>query len=251
MPNWCENNLEVSGPSDHVDDFWNAIYDDEKENELGKAVLVLDITGKLMPMPKVLEGTRSPHPLGEFDDDGQYTKLVEDESNEFWTQEKYEERKTEFYDAKSQCEQAFAETGYHSWYEWANDIWGTKWGACDVRSDGGQCYHDDGTGARFISYDTAWGPLSEDFWLHVSEMFPTLKFTVYYEEHGMCFHGIDSYHAGEVVYSTSDELPTSPEDATDDEADAFYDGSQYYDLIETKTAVWYKEIEKVYQASLV
>ena len=250
MPNWCENNLEVEGPTDDVDNFWNAIYG-EQENKHGKTVPHIDITGKLMPMPKVLEGTRSPHPLGEFDSDGQYTALVEDESNEFWTQEKYEERKTEHYDIKERCEKAFAETGYHSWYDWANSVWGTKWGACDVQSNGGQAIKDDGTGSRFFTYETAWGPLSEDFWLKVSEMFPTLKFNVYYEEHGMCFHGIDSYHEGDVVYSISDELPTSPEDATDEEVDAFYDGSHYYELIETKTAVWYKEIEKAYAASLV
>jgi len=252
MPNWCENELEVSGPIDDVQSFYDHIVTGTEEDKYGKKQVQLNITTTIMPMPTVLEGTRSPHPLGEFDGDGQYTALVEDESNEFWTQEKYEERKAEHYDLKERSEKAFAETGYHSWYDWANDVWGTKWGSCDVQWTGGENIDEESkTSTRFFSYETAWGPLSEDFWVKASEMFPTLKFTVYYEEHGMCFHGIDAYHEGEVVFSRSDELPTSPEDATDEEADAFYDGSHYYELIEAKTAIWHKEIDRVYEASLV
>ena len=105
-----------------------------------------------------------------------------------------------------------------------------------------------GIGTRFFEYETAWGPLQEDFWLSVSEMFPTLKFTIYYEEHGMCFHGIDSYHESDVVYSMSDDLPQPSEDMSDDEKESFYDGERYYELIEAKTNEWYKQVEKVYQA---
>lgn len=248
MPNWCENNLEVNGSPDDVQAFYDAIHDGEKENDYGKMVTVLDITGKLMPMPEILRGTRSPVPTGEFDEDGQFTKLVEDETNEYWTPETYEERKKEHNDLVEQAEKAVAETGFSDWYSWANTNWGTKWGSCEVLSNGVAVANDNGTASRFINYDTAWGPLSEDFWLKTSERFPTLKFTVYYEEHGMCFHGIDSYHDGEIIFSLSDDLPQPSEDMSDDEKESFYDGENYYELIETKANEWYKQIEKVYQA---
>ena len=250
MPNWCENNLEVNGPMEDVDTFWNrvAVGDKVVDEETGKLELDIDLTGTLMPMPEVLRGTRSPVPTGEFDADGQFTELVEDETNEFWTPEKYEERKKEHNDLVAQAEKAQAETGFSDWYSWANTHWGTKWGSCDAISNGYAVTQSDDTASRFINYDTAWGPLSEDFWVKVSEMFPTLKFTVYYEEHGMCFHGIDSYHAGEITYSMSDDLPQPSEDMSDDEQESFYDGENYYDLIQAKADEWYKQVEKVYQA---
>ena len=249
MPNWCENYLEVSGPKDDVQSFFERIQTGVEEDENGKKKVIFDLTDNLMPMPEVLRGTRSPVPTGEFDADGQFTELVEDETNEFWTPEKYEERKKEHYELVAQAEKAKAETGYSDWYHWANSMWGTKWGSCDMRWNGGENIDEEtGIGTRFFEYETAWGPLQEDFWLSVSEMFPTLKFTIYYEEHGMCFHGIDSYHESDVVYSMSADLPQPSEDMSEEEQESFYDGERYYELIEAKTNEWYKQIEKVYQA---
>ncbi len=237
MPNWCENQLTVYGPTDDVQAFYDAIHDGETENRYGKMETVLDITGKLKPMPKVLEGTRSPVPTGEFDEEGQFTKLVEDDSNTFWTPELYEERKKEHYDLIEKAEKAKAETGFYNWYDWANYHYGTKWGSCEVQWTGGDNVDGDNS-TRFFTYDTAWGPLMDTFWVPVSEMFPTLTFTIYYEEHGMCFHGVDAYKDGDVIGSESDDLPQPPEDATQEESERFYDGENYYELIEIQKEKW-------------
>ena len=81
------------------------------------------------------------------------------------------------------------------WCGWAIENWGTKWGDYEHSVDiVGPDYLE-------LGYHTAWCPFEDQFWHKVSRMFPTLKFTVSYEESGMVFCGVDSYRNGETLAS--------------------------------------------------
>ncbi len=83
------------------------------------------------------------------------------------------------------------------WYSWCNDNWGTKWG--DYEHQGEITYGEWEEKRIESSYITAWGPLSVEFWLKVSTMFPTLRIAVSYDEPGMDFSGWHSFYGGEHV----------------------------------------------------
>ena len=85
------------------------------------------------------------------------------------------------------------------WYQWCNDNWGTKWG--DYDHHGELCDGEWEEKRIDSSYITAWGPFSEDFFIRVSAMFPTLRIAVSYEGPGMDFSGWYSFYAGEQVGS--------------------------------------------------
>lgn len=73
----------------------------------------------------------------------------------------------------------YSEVGYH----WQIDHWGCKW---DLLEENIYVAHE-GRILRYI-FDTAWSPPVG--WLrHVAKLFPTLTFTMGYEEPGMCFSG--------------------------------------------------------------
>ena len=197
MPNWCQNDIRIYGPKTHLKKLMKdmeAVSPDADADDEPEVRLI-----NLLPMPEVLVGTRSPSPTGEFDPDGELLKLVLDTDNENWTPEAYSKRKAEHDELVAKSAKAKAETGYDNWYDWANEIWGTKWGDCETHI----VINDE-----YISgyYDTAWGPLSADFWIKVSQEYPKLRFAIGYAEEGMNFRGADTYHDGEILFSQEDEV---------------------------------------------
>jgi hypothetical protein len=71
-----------------------------------------------------------------------------------------------------------------NWYDWAVDNWGTKWDLDESTEITEMLEHD------FVQYqfDTAWAP--PELWLKtVSNIFPTLEFSLKYNELGMELHG--------------------------------------------------------------
>jgi hypothetical protein len=81
------------------------------------------------------------------------------------------------------------------WYSWALENWGTKWGDYD------HYIAIFGTDYIELGYMTAWGPFEDNFWRHVSSLYPTLNFVVSYDEPGMAFCGASKYHNGETIAS--------------------------------------------------
>jgi hypothetical protein len=87
----------------------------------------------------------------------------------------------------------FNEFGRHTgkWYSWCIANWGTKWGAevCGTRKvRGGYC----------VYFDTAWAP-AIPIVERLSQKFPKLKFSLYYEESGSCFAGTTIYVGGRLL----------------------------------------------------
>ena len=187
MPNLCGNNLWMRFPTP----------------EEAEAFVVTVESGEglartFMPMPEVLEGTRSPTPQGEFDPDGRFQAFVDDPANERWTPEHYEEEKAEHDRLVEKSKQAFAETTFHNWYDWANGCWGTKWGDYDLQISAYASVVE-------ASYTTAWGPMSDYFFETLSEKFPTAQILMDYEEPGMGFQGAASFFNGQCVFSESQQ----------------------------------------------
>ena len=94
--------------------------------------------------------------------------------------------------------------GFISWYDWAFNNWGTKWGAyreevSDIQND---------TVSYFFS--TAWAPFNEGVLEAMSEKFPRIHFEMKYAERGMGFWGIMKAKDGIVYTNVDNELVGSP-----------------------------------------
>lgn len=187
MPNHCGNSLWMRFPTpEEAEAFVVTV---ENGEGLARA---------FMPMPEVLDGTRSPTPEGEFDPNGRFQALVDDPVNEYWTPELYEEEKAKHYMLIEKSKQAFAETTFHNWYDWATGCWGTKWGDYDLQIEAYASVVE-------ASYTTAWGPMGDYFFTTLSEKFPTVEIMMNYEEPGMGFQGAASFFNGQCVFSESQE----------------------------------------------
>ena len=81
------------------------------------------------------------------------------------------------------------ETGYSSWYPWANANWGTKWGMYDVSID----RTDDESVT--IYFQSAWSPPTPVI-DRLSDMFPTVSMSHYYADEGGGFAGVRTYDQG-------------------------------------------------------
>ncbi len=215
MPNWCDNAITIEGDYGTLSnmDFimkspeWEREADDDPE--MGQPM-------RLVPMPEVLRGTRSPAPTGDYDPEGRWQALVDDPANEHWTPEHYEEDKAEHYALIERAERAKAETGYSDWYSWANNEWGTKW-SMDVYTYTYDVDRD--PEAIHISGNTAWGPpiaLLEK----VSQKFG-VKISLTYIEEGMDFIGASVIIDGESYDSSGSFHDHLPENFDWDDEDAW------------------------------
>jgi len=68
--------------------------------------------------------------------------------------------------------------GADNWYDWCVEHWDTKW---DVDASYSEAQ-------RLFTFDSAWGPPIKVI-LAMAKQFPTIKFTLEYEEGGMGFYG--------------------------------------------------------------
>lgn len=202
MPNWCYNDITIEGDIGTLNNIDFIMKSEgyernaDSDPEMGQPM-------RLVPMPEVLQGTRSPAPTGEYDDNGKRMEWVNDPENEYWTLEKYEADKAEHYALIERAERAKAETGYSDWYTWATTKWGTKWSMEVV----GYSYEPE-SGAIFISGNTAWSPPIE-LLSKVSEKFG-VRVSLTYAEEGMDFIGASVIINGKVhdsCGSLSDHLP--------------------------------------------
>jgi hypothetical protein len=92
--------------------------------------------------------------------------------------------------------------GGDGWYNWSVDNWGTKW---DVRGEEVHVEHQvtpEGLSRLVLDFMTAWAPPSE--WMaKVATQFPHLKFTLWFDEPGVCFAGKETFEDGILVPSRS------------------------------------------------
>ena len=81
-----------------------------------------------------------------------------------------------------------------NWYQWANNNWGTKW---DVEVHNSMIEDD----YVELSFDSAWGPPIA--WVEiVARKYPKLKFSLKYDEPGLCFMGCAKGSNGKIETQT-------------------------------------------------
>lgn len=178
MPNWCENTLRVGGPKADIAAFKKKVV--RKNKDIDTALSL----NQIIPMPKELEGTRSPsNPVADKDLAKAMAK---------WEKEK--DKANPFNNEKpisvSQIKELIEKYGADNWYDWQVAHWGTKW---DVNATLQKATE------RSLSYffDSAWSPPSEDWLTEASRQFPTLQFRLEYNEPGEGFSGVMKAKGGE------------------------------------------------------
>lgn len=177
MPNYCENELTVTGPRARQDEFREKVKGDNVED--GE---VLD-ANKIIPYPSIFAL------LDKLD-------LFEVKQGKIPSPELTAE------ESKLLLEAALAgydtkKDGYNQGgYEWCLVNWGTKWGFCDSRIDR------ETSRTLHYSFLTAWSPPTPLI-KKVGEMFPGLSFRLKYFEGGAGFQGVFAMKDGQVVEDVS------------------------------------------------
>jgi hypothetical protein len=195
MPNWCYNTTIVQGPLSERTRFLDAIKVDD-----GYRIV------NVVPMPEALNGTESPVPSSPEPHPNWAVMLSKGEMTQEWYDELVENNRKRY----EAGQRAFAECGYTDWYTWANSVWGTKWGDCETSVE----IEDNQLDFR---YDTAWGPLGQEFWERASMLFPRLSFVSYGTEESNAFLYCWAFINGVCIYETEEELPYSQFEKIEDD----------------------------------
>lgn len=212
MPNHCTNNLTIQGDRDEIVRFWNDVQSIDDE---GKPMVRLV---SLLPMPDALEGTESPTPTSPEPHPNWINLLNNGEITQKW----HDELVSNNIQRYENGQKAYKETGYHNWYEWADQKWGTKWGDYDTYLTSDALEDTLSSGEIQIVYTTAWCPLSESFYETISSKYPTLVFRISYTEEGANFVGHMVVCDGDVLYAECVEPEVVPYDKNED-MDEYYE----------------------------
>ena len=185
MPNYCTNNLTVTGDAKEIKRFHEAITAGELQAH--EHFRILD---NLFPTPKELKDTTKGY-YGE----GTEKQIKQEEMNKA----------------------NLKKFGSPDWYEWNCKNYGSKWSDFD-----GMFWQisDNEINATFMS---AWSPIGEGI-RNVSKQFPTLDFVLSYDEGGMAFCGGYAFRNGEIFADIEGEYPSmTKEQLENGEYDEFYE----------------------------
>ena len=169
MPNWCYTDFTVSGPTEEVTRFREAVRGSADSGETP-----FDFN-RMIPMPSELLETKADAGVA-YD---VYYGDAEPMLSSPWVKDlgiETVEQLREHFDAHPEFRATAAQHkanienyGAPTWYEWSIQHWGTKWNACDPEVT------DNGDSRLHVKFDTAW-----DFPFPIFEKlvadFPTLNF---------------------------------------------------------------------------
>jgi len=179
MPNWCDNELTVTGKKEALESFKKYA---DGENRYGvKKALCED---KFIPYPKDwaeldMKADNARKDAVKKRDEAGYDDMTESEKKD-WSQ-------------KNPDEWVSMKDGFNSGgYQWCIGNWGTKWGFCEV------VLTKDEDKKKFYQFSTAWSPPTPLI-KKMSEMFPSLRFKLKYWEAGNGFRGELVIVAGEEI----------------------------------------------------
>jgi hypothetical protein len=217
MPNHVSNTTTITGPAEDIARFREAInlvnFDRE---DYSFVKVLLPIPEELLDSSGMIADSPEPHP--------NWANLLADgEITQEWHDELVANRRANW----EQQQRLLATYGYPTWYEWALENYGTKWGDYE--------HGPLATTATSIvfHYNTAWSPLSEKFWWKLSQAWPTLTFVTTFDESGMAFYGAIAARSG-IVAVREERWP---------EVDAGEDGDEFeawevsYDLVTADLSV--------------
>jgi Ferredoxin-like domain in Api92-like protein len=170
MPNWCSNNIVVTGPCEEIARFAQMCI---RQDQNGQPWFDFN---SLIPMPAILEETDA----GGLVDDALMVLGCDDlvwiprsleERMKYWEEALKEKIGRKALEKARQSIDAFEQTGAPNWYVWRNINWGTKWNACDFR------IIRDEAGRYECRFETAWSP-PEPVYVKLAEMFTQLCFEI-------------------------------------------------------------------------
>lgn len=177
MPNHITNILTIEGDEQEVQKCLSEIKGQEEDQHID--------FNKIAPMPKELEGTRSPvHIISQKEYDEQEARIANNEITE--SEKKFGLSRGI---TKEMSDRFIEEFGADNWYNWHIENWGTKWNA----------YSQYTSGDNVISFDTAWSTPSELI-SHLSVKYPELTFRVDYADEDFGHNvGTYAFQNGEVI----------------------------------------------------
>lgn len=208
MPNWCNNEITVSGDEDKVKEFKEYVVGEWYHGACGRRDVwtpnkdateppwgeyksnpdfcggeeFLDTCEKIrnafsfhsiIPMPKEIEHTSSPAKIFDTQKEvDEYIKGRLDKTSSLIIKHDVSGTMTKEYS------QHLKNTyGADNWYDWSVNTWGTKWDTSEawVQDDGWSLQYD---------FDTAWSP-PEGIHAFLVDKFPDLNISWFYREDGM------------------------------------------------------------------
>lgn len=179
MPNWCENDLTITGSAEDVEKvlaFIQTPASDDKDE-------------RIFDFNKVI-----PYPDNFKELDAKAAEYQEEAANAISGEnlrsirEKY----------GMEPDEVFFKDGYNSGgYEWCKDNWGTKWHACNAREFSFvKAGKEKKAGIAKFTFDTAWSPplpIVEK----LGAMFTSVSFNLEFFEGGVGFQGTLDIYDGE------------------------------------------------------
>tara|TARA_B100000959_G_scaffold280278_1_gene341817 strand:+ start:711 stop:1361 length:651 start_codon:yes stop_codon:yes gene_type:complete len=210
MPNWCNNELTVTGDEDKLEEFKEYCYGEWYHDKCGRQEIWVvnkdateapwgeyknnpDYCGEeefkdscdkqrqhfsfrsILPMPKEIEHTGSPVRIYDTQEElDEYIKEYygSEKAQSFYGKQVVAQAMTREY--ASYLERTY---GADNWYDWSCEHWGTKWDASEPYLE------DDGWMLRY-DFDTAWSP-PEPICEFLRDKFPDVHISWFFREEGM------------------------------------------------------------------
>ena len=216
MPNWCNNEIQITGDEGELQRFKEFVRDSKAyhgrctdaftwvhnpDTGKGESVEIPDACKggdpfkadcdkkfhefsfqQIVPMPDELVNTTSPVTIYETQEElDRHLDEIE---------EKYKGKENNLLHFRSLANQAQTREysdnlkkmyGADNWYDWAFEQWGTKW-------DTSETYCEDGGWILKYDFDTAWCP-PEPICSVLRDMFPILTINWFFREDGMVMAG--------------------------------------------------------------
>jgi len=197
MPNWCQNDLEVTGPLKELKRFFKHAQSDKIDpNRFDGKPEPLDME-KFIPYPKKYKEKDEAKNRLEMQEQFECEKA--DYKNMDIAQQNY----FDFLNPRKSQEMkdGFNEGGY----EWCVANRGTKWNFCDTGCNVDDIEDIKDAGYLQYYFQTAWSPPCPVI-AKMAEMFPKLKFVLEYSETGCAFKGTMVCENGEVIEDSCREF---------------------------------------------
>jgi len=209
MPNWCVNQVDITGD----------------EAEVAKLVAFVKSDENSFTFENIVPPPATPM----YSSDCTHNKYVcgcesvaqpdpENEGKFMWV---IDGKKVEYHGkCPTHNEHSFSNHP-DNWYNWNINNWGTKWSAAEVWNDRAD---DDGKvdGHTSYNFDTAWSP-AEPVVAALAEKFPTLRIAHRYCEAGMGYAGEVLYANGAEIRREDYDMGQMPDGAFTEDWDRDYD----------------------------
>ena len=165
MPNWCYNKVIFSGTPNEITTLMEFVKEEETDFSFNA----------IIPMPSELRTIASP--VRAFK-----TKA---EVNAYNAQQPVPNFEIGKAITHAKHKALLKKYGHAEWYNWSIANWGCKW---DINPTEIEMSDDSGHGCVSYSFDTPWGP-PEGVYLAMTEQFPEVDISWFYDEPGMEFSG--------------------------------------------------------------